>query len=652
MCSRKTNCIKLPSVFKSVFGVGKKRQLDGWVAVFVKWLAAATSMHIIWSVFYHPQPLVQRSVCLGLFMALVFLLYSAPGSINSTKIPSYDWVLFAMALSVSGYVYINIERLVNRAMFFDPVTAGDLIFGSLLVLLMMESTRRVIGPWLSALSVISISYILLGSFIPGRFGHTGFTFQNLIDHLFLTTDGIWGNTLGVATNQVVIFIIFGAFLLHSGAANFIFDFASAIAGWRTGGLAKVAVVTSGLFGMISGDPAGNISSMGSITIPMMKKSGYPAEFAASVECCASVGGTLMPPVMGSVAFIMAEVIGVPYREVALAALLPAVIYYLAIYFTVDFRARKLGLKGLDKHELPPLSDTLAKGLFFFLPIVFLCFRMLLSGLSAARVGIEAVCLVVLCSFFNKDRRMDLKKVFQSLSEGSLKGIMIAITMGCCGIIIGAINMTGLGAKFSSFLMALSQNSILATLFTVMFLSILLGLAMNISTVYLLTAVVAGPVMVNMGVPEIAAHLFILYYAAMATMTPPVAIAAFIAAGMAEAPPMKVGFQSMRMTLVAYFLPFIFVFSPALLLEGPWIKILMSFMSAVLAVLLMTMGLEGWWFGREMRYPFRISFIFAGVMALTGNLYLVVFSVILTGLIFLKGFGSVWGKRTETEAFKS
>lgn len=637
------------SISNNFFGQGKKRHLKGGTAALTKGMALATSIFVVWSVFSHPQALVQRGVTLGLLMALSFLLYSTPGTEASEKIPWYDWILAGATLSVSFYIILDIERLISRISFFDPVTLGDLFFGSLLMLLLIEATRRVIGPWLSALSILSIIYIFLGHLIPGRFGHTGFPFQHLIDEMFLTTEGIWGSTLGVATTQVIVFVIFGAFLLHSGAANFIFELASAVAGWRMGGLAKVSVVTSGLFGMISGSPVANVSSMGAITIPMMRKSGYPGDFAAAVECCSSVGGILMPPVMGSVAFIMADVIGVPYGKVALAAFLPAVIYYLAIYFSVDFRARRMRLQGLERKEMDSVLVMLKKGMVFFLPIIFMVFRMMTSGVNPARVGIEAVVLVFLCSLFSRENRMNPMKVLNALISGSFNGIMIVVTMACCGIIIGAINLTGLGAKFSSYLMALSHSSVLATLFTVMLLALLLGLAMNISTSYLLTAVVAGPVIVSMGVPIIAAHMFILFYAAMAAMTPPVAVAAFVAASMADAPPMRVGFLAMRITLVAYFLPFVFVFSPALLLEGSWFKITLAFVFGVLAVILMTMGSEGWWLTKEMPGKYRVPMIIAGVLVLTGQIYLVLPAVVLAVLMFVLGYGGFARKSIQTEA---
>lgn len=637
------------SIRNYLFGQGKKRHLKGGAATLTKGVALATSIFVVWSVFSHPQALVQRGVTLGLFMALSFLLYSTPGIGASEKIPWYDWILAGATISVSLHIILNTERLITRISFFDPVTLGDLFFGSLLMLLLIEATRRVIGPWLSALSILSIIYIFLGHLIPGRFGHTGFSYQHLIDEMFLTTEGIWGSTLGVASTQVIVFVIFGAFLLHSGAANFIFDLASVVAGWRTGGLAKVAVITSGLFGMISGSPVANVSSMGAITIPMMRKSGYPGDFAAAVECCASVGGILMPPVMGSVAFIMADVIGVPYGKVALAAFLPAVIYYLAIYFSVDFRARRMGLQGLERKEMDPVSVMLKKGMVFFFPIIFMVFRMMTSGVNPARVGIEAVVLVFLCSLFSRENRMNPTKVLNALISGSFNGIMIVVTMACCGIIIGAINLTGLGAKFSSYLMALSHSSVLATLFTVMLLALLLGLAMNISTSYLLTAVVAGPVIVSMGVPIIAAHMFILFYAAMAAMTPPVAVAAFVAASMADAPPMRVGFLAMRITLVAYFLPFVFVFSPALLLEGSWFKITLAFVFGVFAVILMTMGSEGWWLKREMPGKYRVPMIIAGVLVLTGQIYLVLPAVVLAVLMLVLGYGGFDRKSVRTEA---
>jgi TRAP transporter 4TM/12TM fusion protein len=569
------------------------------------------------------------------------MTYTMPGTDTRNSIPWYDWVLALLSITVSLYIFLNLDRLVHRFVFVDTVYTLDIIMGILTILLLLEGTRRVIGPWLSLLSIISLGYLWAGPYITGRFGHKGFSGAHIIEELFLTTDGIWGNIMGVATNEVILFVIFGAFLLYSGAGAFLFDFAAAIAGWSRGGLAKIAILASGLFGMISGSPVANASTVGVITIPMMKKSGYSGDFAASVETCASAGGILMPPVMGSVAFVMAEVIGIPYAQVAVAAFLPALLYFLALYFTIDFRARKTGLQGMSRSEIPPLWETVKRGLPFFIPIIYLVLRLMLTAASISRVGLESIGLIILIGILNPANRMNLKMIAEALADGVEKGIMIVTTMASCGIMIGVFNLTGIGGKISSALMAFSDSSLIMTLLLVMILTVFLGLAMNISTAYLLTAVVAAPVMIKLGVTPLAAHMFILFYAAMATITPPVAVTAFAAASIAGEPPMKIGFMSMRMAIVAYVLPFIFVYWPALLLQAPLAEIIIALLLGIAAVALIAMGLEGWWFNKEMPMVSRLLVVIAGITLLTGNIYLIMASI---AVIFLINY---WLRKAKT-----
>ncbi len=630
MLESKTNLIGKFKLY--LWGEGNKRKLTGFPATLYKTIAFFTAIYIFWAIIYYPQPILHRSLSFGLFLALTFMTYTMPGTNTRNRIPWYDWFLAFLSVAVSIYIYLNLERVINRLVFVDPVFLWDMIMGIITVLLLLEGTRRVIGPWLSFLSIISLVYLWAGPFIPGKFGHKGFSSAHAIEELFLTTDGIWGNIMGVATNEVILFVIFGAFLLFSGAGAFLFDFAAAIAGWSRGGLAKVAILASGLFGMISGSPVANASTVGVITIPMMKKSGYPGDFAASVETCASAGGILMPPVMGSVAFVMAEVIGIPYVKVATAAFLPAVLYFLALYFSIDFRARKIGLQGLPKNEIPPLRNTIKQGLPFFIPILYLIFRLTLTGATISRVGLESICLIIVISIFNKKSRMNLKMIFEALADGTEKGIMIVTTMASCGIMIGVFNLTGIGGKFSSVLMSLSDSSLIITLLLVMLLAMFLGLAMNISTAYLLTAVVAAPVLINLGVTVLAAHMFILFYAAMATITPPVAITAFAAASIAGEPPMKVGFMAMRMAIIAYVLPFIFVYWPALLMQAPFYEIIIALFLGVIAVALIAMGLEGWWFEQKVSKISRLLIIIAGIIILTGNIKLILISSAIVFII--------------------
>lgn len=624
-----------------LWGEGEKRTLSGGSDRLYKTIAFLSAIYIFWAIVYYPQPILHRSLSFGLFFALTFMTYTMPGTDTKNHIPWYDWILVFLSLMVSAYIYLNLDRLVHRFVFVDTVYPMDMLMGIITIFLLLDGTRRVIGPWLSLLSIMSLAYLWSGPFISGRFGHKGFSIAHSIEELFLTTDGIWGNIMGVATNEVILFVIFGAFLLYSGAGAFLFDFAAAIAGWSRGGLAKIAVLASGLFGMISGSPVANASTVGVITIPMMKKSGYPGDFAASVETCASAGGILMPPVMGSVAFVMAEVIGIPYIKVALAAFLPAVLYFLALYFSIDIRARKLGLEGMSRKEIPPLWKTIKQGLPFFIPIFYLIFRLMFTAASISRVGLESIALIIIVSVLNPKNRMNVRMLIDALADGVEKGIMIVTTMASCGIMIGVFNLTGIGGKFSSALMAFSNSSLIMTLLLVMALTVFLGLAMNISTAYLLTAVVAAPVLVNMGVTVLAAHMFILFYAAMATITPPVAITAFAAASIAGEPPMKIGFMSMRMALVAYVLPFVFVYWPALLLEAPFYQIIIALILGIIAVALIAMGLEGWWFKREMPMLLRLLVILAGMIMLSGNIYLILVAATFVVII------NYWFSRLET-----
>ena len=625
-----------PDIIKKInsnlWGEGKRRILTGFPGKLHKAIGFFAAIYIFWAIIYYPQPIFHRSLSFGLFFALTFMTYTMPGTDTRNRIPWYDWVLALLSITVSIYIFLNLDRLVHRFVFVDTVYTLDIIMGILTILLLLEGTRRVIGPWLSLLSIISLGYLWAGPYITGRFGHKGFSGAHIIEELFLTTDGIWGNIMGVATNEVILFVIFGAFLLYSGAGAFLFDFAAAIAGWSRGGLAKIAILASGLFGMISGSPVANASTVGVITIPMMKKSGYSGDFAASVETCASAGGILMPPVMGSVAFVMAEVIGIPYAQVAVAAFLPALLYFLALYFTIDFRARKTGLQGMSRSEIPPLWETVKRGLPFFIPIIYLVLRLMLTAASISRVGLESIGLIVLIGILNPANRMNLKMIAEALADGVEKGIMIVTTMASCGIMIGVFNLTGIGGKISSALMAFSDSSLIMTLLLVMILSVFLGLAMNISTAYLLTAVVAAPVMIKLGVTPLAAHMFILFYAAMATITPPVAVTAFAAASIAGEPPMKIGFMSMRMAIVAYVLPFIFVYWPALLLQAPLVEIIIALLLGIAAVALIAMGLEGWWFNKEMPMVSRLLVVIAGITLLTGNIYLIMASIAVIFLI--------------------
>lgn len=611
-----------------IWGEGQKRSLSPRLLFIKNVLALLTACYVLVAVFIYPEPILHRAICFGLFFAIVFLSYSSPGVKNVDIVPWYDFIFASLSLIISLYIAMNLERLVYRAAYVDEVAMLDYIFAITIIILLLEGTRRIVGHWLSTLSILSLLYIFLGQSIPGRFGHHGFSLSFVVDSLFLTTHGIWGSTIGIATSHILVFIMFGAFLLYSGAGNFLFDFASSLAGSSKGGLAKIAIITSALFGMISGSAIANASTMGVLTIPTMKKQGYSPVFAASVECCSSVGGIFMPPIMGSVAFMMAEIIGIPYIQIAKIALLPALIYFIALFFTIDIRARKLNIEGMKEDDKKPLKTILINGSTYFIPLTYLIIR-LMMGISPSRVGVESIALVIITSL----TRLDFMKIIKALIQGIDKATMIVTTMATCGIMIGVINTTGISSKFSSFLISLADYSIFTTLIFVMLLAIFLGLAMNITPAYLLTAVMAAPIMIKLGIEPLSAHMFILFFAAMATITPPVAMTAFAAATIAGAPPMKVGFQAMRMGLVAYLLPFVFVYNPAILLIGSPVNIILAFVSAIFAVGIMALSLEGFWLSHPLKLYERIPLFIASCLALMGRPYLVLIAIIITALIY-------------------
>jgi TRAP transporter 4TM/12TM fusion protein len=570
--------------------------------------------------FTYPEPLLHRSLSFGLFFAIIFLSYTSPGTDSKDSVPFYDIGLALLALSVSAYFAVNIDRIIHRFVFVNPVMPMDLFFGVVTILLLLEGARRVIGPWLTVISVFSILYMLMGHLIPGRFGHNGFTFSQTVDGLFMTNYAIWGSTMGTATGHVIIILMFGSFFVRSGAGDFLFDFATSVAGSTKGGLAKVAIITSALFGMISGGPVSNVSTTGSVTIPAMKKRGYSGELAAAVECCASIGGIFTPPIMGSIAFIMSDVVGIPYREVAKGALMPAILYFSALFFTVSIKSDKLNLPGLPPEDRKPLLPLLKSGYNFFIPLGFLIVRMM-SGVSIAMVGIQSILVVIALTFFNKKHRLNPKKFFDSVRSAIEKGLVLVATMGTCGIFIGVIHITGISSKFSSFLMGLTSFSIILTLLFVMLITVFIGTSTSGSSAYLLTAVICAPVLIRFGFEPLSVHMFILYFATTATITPPVAITAFTAATIADVSPIKVSVLAIKIGLVAYILPYVFIFNPSILMVHSNLQSVVTFIFAFIGIYLITAGKEGWWRHTRLHVSIRVTLLIAGVLVMSGNIAL-------------------------------
>jgi TRAP transporter 4TM/12TM fusion protein len=540
-------------------------------------------------------------------------MYTTPEDKKDKKLKTFDIICASLSLVIGLYIVLNGERWAFRRVFLDPLTLGDKILGIIMVLLVLEAVRRVVGYPLLVLSILFLIYPFIGKFIPGLFGHRGFAFNKVLEMAFMTTNGVFGMPVGISSTYVFMFSLFGEVLNASGAGDIFFDLARSIAGFTRGGLAKTAVVASALFGSISGSPISNVATTGSFTIPMMKKSGYPAHFAGAVETAASCGGTIAPPVMGAVAFIVAEIMGVTYAKIMIVAFIPAILYFGSVFLGVDSAALKLNLKGVPRRELPSFGKTLIRGLRFIIPLGWLVFR-ILAGYTANRAAFESTLLLIVFSFFTKDRTqwMNLNKILKALEDSVKTVLTIAIACAAAGIIVGMISLTGVGAKFTSLVLALAHGQLFLALILTMIVTIILGMGMNITPTYILAASLAAPALIKAGVVPMAAHFFIMYFAAMATMTPPVAMAAYTAASIADSDPMKVGFTAVRLGIVAYIIPFVFIYRPELLLHGESAKIIITSLFIFAGCYSLACGLNGWLFKPTKNYE-RIILLAAALL---------------------------------------
>lgn len=577
---------------------GTKRAIPTkWLDQLTYYGAALFALYCIYaSVYAHPYAIMYRGVFIFVIIALVMLKYTTPNA-KKKDISIADYGLSLMSLLCGLYIILNTERLVFRTPFYDAIMPLDVVFGMIAIALVLEATRRTVGYPLMVIGIFMLGYPFFGKYIPGMFGHRGFAFSRLMEQMFMTTNGIFGEAVGIASSYVLMFVVFGEFLNKTGGGDFFFDLSRSIAGSSRGGLAKTAVVASALFGSISGSPISNVATTGAMTIPMMKRSGYPAHFAGAVETAASCGGTIMPPVMGAVAFLMAEIIGVTYKDVLVAAIIPALLYYGAVFFSVDSEAIKQKLKGENKEDLPNMLKTLIQGIQYLFPLIWLVVR-LFMGLSPSRVALEAVFWMIVIALVMRNPKYPISfKILLKALVSSVNALTpVAVACAAAGVVIGVITLTGIGGKFTSLIMALGGGMLFPALFLTMIVTIVLGMGMSISPTYLLAASLAAPGLINIGVNPMSAHLFIVYFAAMATMTPPVSLAAYTAAGIADADPMRVGFTAVRIGIVAFIIPYVFVYQPQLILQTthPWDTIFTTIFTSF-GVAALTTGMNKWLF---------------------------------------------------------
>ncbi len=554
---------------------------------------------------------LQRSTTLGFALILTFLGFSANRKRGKkTKIPIYDWLLSALSVAVVVYLFINYQSLVKRG---GSPTTMDVVMGCIAILLVIEAARRVVGLPLVIVACVFLAYAFLGPYLPGMLGHRGYNIKRVASQMYITLEGILGTPMSVATTFVFAFIVFGCFLEATGGAKQFIDLAFSLTGKYVGGPAKTAVVASGLLGTISGSSLANVVTTGTFTIPLMKKTGYKASFAGGVESSASSAGQIMPPVMGAAAFIMAETTGIPYLRICAAAAIPAVLYYLAVFLSVDLEARRTGLKGLPREEIPAFLPTLTKSAPLLVPLIVIVVLMVL-GFSPLRAALMSTVVMVVGSCLFKGTRLTPMRFIEALKKSAYNAISVTVACAICGVITGVITLTGLGLKLSDLILTASGGVLLPTLFLTMIASIILGMGLPTTAKYIVLAAIAAPAMTRLGVPLVGAHLFILYFGVIAELTPPVALTSYAGAAVAKAPGMETALQGLKISIAAFFIPFMFVLYPSLLFESTTaIGMATGLISSFLGVICLASASIGYMFG-----PLKIwkrAVLLAGVFLL-------------------------------------
>jgi TRAP transporter 4TM/12TM fusion protein len=566
-------------------------------SVALRWLinlvAVAMSLyHMYVAAFGPPEAIIFRGTHLLFALTLVFLLYPLrPG--RSAAWRSADLLLLVLGYGFVLHIFLDYDYFINRIIYIDDLTAWDMFYAVIAVAIVLEATRRIIG---LALPLTAIAFLIYAVFF------TRIAPQVLMEQLYLSTEGIFGSTLGVSASYVMLFVLFGAFMERSGTGQLFMDFSMSITGHTAGGPGKVAIVSSALFGTVSGSAVANVMVDGPITIPLMKRTGFRPPFAAAVEAVASTGGQLMPPVMGAAAFVMAEFLAVPYAQVALWAAIPAILYYVALFFAVHFDAKRYKLAGVPKSELPRFTKVMAVRGHLFIPIFIVLFG-LMFGYSAPLCALAGALACIPIALLRKSTRGGIgwRNVFDALVDGARNTLSVAMACACAGIVIGCVTITGLGITFTQFVIALAQSSLLLALVLTALAGIVLGMGMPTTPSYIVMVSLLVPAVIKMGAIPPTAHMFAFYFAILSAITPPVALAVFAASGLAKSDLWSTGWQAVRIAAATYIVPFMFVYEPSIMMIGDWFTILTSTISAIVGVMCLAGGLQGyllrvatWW----------------------------------------------------------
>ena len=583
-----------------------------WLLWGVTLVSVAMSLyHMYVAAFGPPEAMFFRGTHLIFALTLVFVLYP----LLPARSPWWrlaDAALLAAGVASVLHILLNYDAFINRIIYIDELTAADKVYAVLCIAVVLEATRRVIGLALPLTALAFLGYAVFFTFVKPPM---------LLEQLYLSTEGIFGSTLGVSASYVMLFVLFGAFMERSGTGQLFMDFAMSITGHSAGGPGKVSIVSSSLFGTVSGSAVANVMVDGPITIPLMKRTGFRPPFAAAVESVASTGGQIMPPVMGAAAFVMAEFLAVPYATVALWALIPAILYYVGLFFAVHFEAKRFGLAGVPKAQLPRFSQVMLVRGHLFVPIFVVLFGLIL-GYSAPLCALAGALACIPVALLRASTRpgIGLETVIGALVDGAKNTLAVAMACACAGIVIGVVTITGLGIVFTQWVIALSQDSLVLALVLTAMAGIVLGMGMPTTPAYIVMVSLLVPAIIKLGAIPPAAHMFAFYFAILSAITPPVALAVFAAAGLARANMWQSGYEAVRLAAPVYIVPFMFVYEPALLTIGDWTTAVHGAVSACIGVMCFAAALQGWllrqapWWQRAMLLAAALLLIKPGLLS--------------------------------------
>ncbi|MEW9500251.1 TRAP transporter permease [Jeotgalibacillus marinus] len=581
-----------------------------WMIRLVSLLAVGLALFHLFTSFTGPLITLQhRALHTGVILALVFLLFPARKKAPQQRATVIDFLLAFLSIATIVYIFVDYMGIVQRA---GLPNHTDIIFSFLVVMLVMEGGRRVVGTGLTVMCSLFLLYALFGPHLPTVIAHRGYSFEDILTYMYLTTEGIYGTAIGVSATYIFLFVLFGSFLNRTGMGQLFNDVAMAIAGHTSGGPAKVGVISSGFLGSINGSAVANVVTTGAFTIPLMKRTGYSKNFSGAVEAASSVGGQILPPIMGATAFIMAETLGMPYTQIALAAIIPGLLYYLGVIVVVHLRAKKIGLQGMSRKELPRMKIVMKERGHLVIPLVILIY-MLFGGFTPIYAASWAIISTVVIAMFRATTRLNIKNILQALEEGTRNALGVAMACAMVGIIVGVASLTGFGLKMTSAILILGNDMLILTLFFTMIASIILGMGLPSIPTYIITSTMAAPALMHFGIEPFVSHMFVFYFGIFANLTPPVALAAFAGAGIAGGEPNRTGFISLKLAAAGILVPYVFVYAPALLMQNASVgEIAWVMITTTLGILALGVAFEGY-FLTDVNVLFRLI---AGVSALT------------------------------------